>query len=283
MGRKVAVAVVHGIGKQTANFAEKMMTELTQHFGPETLGDIVIRTVFWAPVLQEAEDVLWQRVQAGGTLHYPETRRMLIDFLADALAYQPTGDDHRAYDGIHTVFAQTLADLAREAGPDAPLCIIAHSLGTIIASNYVYDLQVDPVKHLIGDEVRAVMTGTPLEKGDTLALFYTMGSPIALWSLRYHEFGRPIIVPAPQLRQYHSEIEGEWVNYYDQDDAVGFPLKTLNAAYGKMITRDAQVNVGGLLQSWNPLSHFGYWTDRDVIGPVARKLIEVWKGINGFA
>ncbi|HYO88750.1 MAG TPA: hypothetical protein VER79_08875 [Candidatus Limnocylindrales bacterium] len=283
MRRKVAVAVVHGIGKQTANFAEKMTSELNQHFGPETLSDIVIRTVFWAPVLQQAEDVLWQRVQEGGTLHFPETRRMLIDFLADALAYQPTNDDRRAYDGIHAVFAQTLADLAAEAGPDAPLCIIGHSLGTIIASNYIYDLQVDSFKHLIGEEVRALMTGTPLEKGETLALLYTMGSPIALWSLRYREFGRPIVIPAPQLRQYHSEIEGEWVNYYDQDDVFGFPLKTLNPAYERMVTRDAQVNVGGLLESWNPLAHFGYWTDRDVVEPMAKKLVEVWKGINGFA
>jgi hypothetical protein len=283
MGRKIAVAVVHGIGKQTANFAEKMTFELNQHFGPETLSDIIIRTVFWAPVLQEAEDILWQRVQAGGSLHYPETRRLLIDFLADALAYQPAGDDRRAYDGIHMVFAQTLADLAREAGPDAPLCIIAHSLGTIIASNYVYDLQVDPIKPLIADEVRAMMHDTPLEKGETLALFYTMGSPIALWSLRYREFGRPIIVPAPRLRQYHAEIEGEWVNYYDQDDVIGFPLKSLNAAYERMVTRDAQVNVGTLLQSWNPISHLGYWTDRDVVEPMAKKLIEAWKAINGFA
>ena len=55
--------------------------------------------------------------------------------------------------------SQTLAELAQEAGPDAPLCVIAHSLGTIIASNYLYDLQVDPVKHLIGDNVRAFLLG----------------------------------------------------------------------------------------------------------------------------
>lgn len=283
MGRKIAVAVIHGIGKQTADFAEKMTAELNQHFGPDMTSDVVIRTVFWAPVLQEAENELVRRVEQGGALHYPDVRRFLIDFLGDALAYQPAGDDRRAYDGIHSVFAATLAALAQEAGPDAPLCIIAHSLGTIIASNYIYDLQVDPFKHLISDEVQALIHDNPLEQGRTLALLYTLGSPIALWSLRYREFGRPVAVPSPHLSQYHAEIEGEWVNYYDQDDVVGFPLKTLNAQYEKVITRDAAVNVGNLLQNWNPLSHLGYWTDRDVIEPIARKLVEVWKAINGFA
>ena len=47
--------------------------------------------------------------------------------------------------------------LAQEAGPDAPLCVIAHSLGTIIASNYIYDLQVDPFKHLISDAPRVMV------------------------------------------------------------------------------------------------------------------------------
>ena len=283
MGRKIAVAVIHGIGKQTANFAEKMSAELNQHFGPDMASDVIIRTVFWAPVLQAAEEELWRRMEDGGPLHYPDVRRFLIDFLADALAYQPSGDDRRAYDGIHSVFAVTLADLAREAGPDAPLCVIAHSLGTIIASNYLYDLQLDPIKHLISDEVRALMHDNPLEQGHTLALLYTLGSPIALWSLRYREFGRPITVPSTRLRQYHSEIEGEWVNYYDQDDVIGFPLKTLNAQYAANVTRDAPVNAGNLIQSWNPLSHVGYWTDRDVVEPIAKKLIEVWKAINGFA
>lgn len=283
MGRKIAVAVIHGIGKQTADFAEQMSAELSRHFGPEMAGDVVIRTVFWSPVLQDAEDELVRRMEQGGPLHFPTVRQFLIDFLADALAYQPAGDDRRAYDGIHGVFAKTLAELAEAAEPDAPLCVIAHSLGTIIASNYLYDLQIDPFKHLISDEVRALMHDNPLELGHTLALLYTLGSPIALWSLRYREFGRPIAVPSPRLRQYHAEIEGEWVNYYDQDDVVGFPLKTLNAQYGQVVTRDAPVNVGNLLQNWNPLSHLGYWTDRDVVQPIALKLVEVWKAINGFA
>lgn len=282
MARKIAVAIIHGIGKQNADFAHKLIAELNQHFGAEVAADVVMRTVYWAPVMQAVEDELWQRMEQGGTLHYPDARRFLVDFLADAVAYQPTGDDRRAYDGIHAVFARTLSTLAADAGPDAPLCVIAHSLGTIIASNYIYDLQMDPRKPLISDEVREFMGDTPLEQGHTLALLYTLGSPIALWSLRYREFGRPIAVPAPQLSAIHPTVTGEWVNYYDQDDVIGFPLKTLNDRYAQMVTRDAQVNAGSLLESWNPLSHFGYLTDRDVVEPIAMKLIEVWKAINSL-
>ncbi len=62
----------------------------------------------------------------------------------------------------------------------------------MITSNFVYDLQTEARRPIISDEVRAQMTGAPLERGETLALLYTMGSPIGLWSLRYKEFGKPI-------------------------------------------------------------------------------------------
>ena len=32
---------------------------------------------------------------------------------------------------------------------------------------------------------------------------------------------------------------------------------------------DEKVSVGGLLTGWNPASHGEYWTDRDVVNPIA--------------
>jgi hypothetical protein len=280
MTQKVAVAVLHGIGKQTSTFADKMMAEISTRCRETCGDDIVIRSVYWAPVMQQEEEKLWNRLLEGGLMDFVKLRRFLIDFMADALAYQPTPSDRSAYDGIHRVLAQTLRLLAQEAGEQAPLCVIAHSLGSVIASNYVYDLQVDPEKHIISESVREAMGDTPIERGETLALLYTLGSPIALWSLRYHEFGKPIQIPSPLLQTHYPQLQGEWVNFYDADDVVGFPLKSLNDAYGAVVTKDCEINVGNIFGSWNPLSHLAYWMDHDVLDPIAKKLVDVWEAVN---
>ena len=280
MTQKIAVAMIHGVGTQDKNFAAEMQHQLEQRCQSVCATDIVIQPVFWADLLDGVEAELLSRLRQGGRMSYPWARAFLIDFVGDAFAYQITDTDRHVYDSIHRVFALALRDLARQAGEDAPLCIIAHSLGSVIASNFIYDLQLDPTRHLISDEVREVMGDTPLEHGQTLALLYTMGSPLALWSLRYHQFGMPIQVPDLHLKQRYPAICGEWVNFYDAADVIASPIKTINNAYKAVVTEDREVSVGNLLTSWNPLSHLFYWTDDDVLKPIADKLIEVWKAVN---
>ncbi len=277
MTQKIAVAVVHGIGNQAPEFADKLKDTL-QNICHETCGeDVIIKPVYWAPAMQRKEDALWDRLTDGGPMSFKKIRRLAIDYVADALAYQPTGDDRKTYDDIHVIYAQTLRALAEEAGEKAPLCIVCHSLGTVITSNYLYDLQKPS---LISEQVKAEMTDTPLERGETLNLLYTLGSPIALWSLRYRDFGKPIAIPAPEFTNYYPDLQSAWINYYDKDDLIGFPLRDLNPAYSRAVSADKQINVGNLLTEWNPLSHTAYLDDNDVIRPIAESLINTWKTIN---
>ena len=289
MSKKIAVAIVHGIGRQEPNFAEEIIRELTDRFAsviggrsPAPRGEVVMRPVYWAPVLQAPEEQLWINLRKGGDLDFISLRRFMVNFAADAIAYQPAPKDRKVYDAVHIRFAETLKGLADEAGPTAPLCVIAHSLGTVIASNYLYDLQVDPRRRIISAAVRKKIGDTPLELGQTLTLFYTLGSPIALWSLRYEGFGKPIAVPSPGLKEHYPNLGkvAEWINFYDEDDVIGYPLKTLNQFYRDAVTEDRPINAGGLLSSWNPLSHEGYWTDDDVTKPIAGALTKVWKTVN---
>ena len=118
---------------------------------------------------------------------------------------------------------------------ESPLCVIAHSLGTVITSDHFYDLQQGKRK---ADQLE-----NPLVKGDTLTFFYTMGSPIALWRIGYDEFDHRIEVPARRMKERYPNI-GKWVNFYDKDDIIGYPLEPL---YGSEFVSDQQVNVGGLL------------------------------------
>src|SRR6267378_7330736 len=235
MPQSVAVAIVHGIGRQKEDFASAIIQQLRnrvrQQLGedPQEAPRFFFQPVYWAPVLQNEEDELWSRLRKGGSLGWTGLREFMVDFAADAIAYQPIEGRRDAYDRVHAVFADSLRRLAQQAGPRAPLCVISHSLGTVIASNFFYDLQMHSAqKQLIAQKVREKMGDAPLPCGETLTLFYTLGSPIALWSLRYRNFGKPIQVPSLKLGNHYANLVGEWVNFYDKADIIGYPLKELN-------------------------------------------------------
>jgi hypothetical protein len=284
---KIAVAIVHGVGDTAPDFAEEMIAELSARFAASTsvpaAGALVFRAVYWGPTLQEPENALWHQLKKGGELDFTSLRRFMVSFAADALAYQPLPDERSIYDEVHAEYATKLKELAAEAGEDAPLVVISHSLGTVISSNYLYDL-ANPRKDLHGPETLAAQGDEPsaLERGETLAYFVTMGSPLALWSLRFKDFGRPIQVPPAKLKKHHPDLVplAAWDNFFDPDDVIGYPLKCLNDAYAKTVTRDFPVNVGSILTSWTPMSHVEYWTDNDLTKPVADKIVELWRAAN---
>lgn len=289
MSQPLALAVVHGIGKQDESFAEPLRRRLHTQFVRQLEDDIedadqqlIVEPVFWQPCLQPQEDTMWINAREGGRLDWRLLRRFFIDFAGDAIAYQQAPGYRQTYDAIHQVMAEAFGRLARRAGENAPLCVIAHSLGSVISSNYVYDLEVEffRQREIIHPEVKARIGNTPLEHGETLCRFFTLGSPLAVWSLRYEDFGSPITLPAPQLAEHWPELAGEWINMYDRDDIIGYPLRSLNAAYRDAVTEDVQINVGGLLACWNPTCHTKYWTDGDAIRTMARSLANAWRAIN---
>jgi hypothetical protein len=285
--QKVAVAIVHGIGNQESDFADPFTKKLIQYFARELKGHVehpeqqlVVRSVYWAPHVEAIEDELRARMAKGGPLDWKDLRNFMTSFAGDAIAYQPVGKEKETYDKVHRVFAQTLETLSYEAGEKAPLAVVAHSLGTAISSNFLYDLQILPRKDVLAPMVKEVMTDTPLERGETLTHLYTLGSPLALWSMRYMDYGTPITVPSPLLSAHYPGLGGEWVNIYDEDDVIGYPLKTLNAHYGQMVTEDWQVNVGRLFSFWNPLSHTHYFESRRIAKRIAVSLAQTWKEVN---
>jgi len=280
MTQKIAVAILHGAGTPKENFAEEMIKKISDGFGKKLQKEnLVFQSVFWSSIFETEQRKLWDRVQIGEGLDYNFLRRFVVELLADAVAYQPASVGDQNYDKVHALLSQCLNSLQEKAGAHAPLCVISHSLGSVIASNYFYDLQRK--QKSIGKFTRRYMDDTPLENGETLALFYSLGSPLALWTLRYNNFGDPIIVPPPSIQKYYPTIDGEWLNFYDKDDILAYPLKGLNHKYQNAVTKDVEVNVGGLLTSWNPFSHIKYDTDHSVIDRIVDGLVRTWLQVNG--
>jgi hypothetical protein len=124
------------------------------------------------------------------------------------------------------------------------------------------------------------MKTTPLEKGHTLTGFFSLGSPLALWSLRYNNFDSPISVPSQQLSDYYPGLFGNWVNIYDQDDVFGYPLKPISEGYNDAVAEDLEVNTGSWPASMTPLSHMHYFTSKKITDIIAKTLADAWKVVN---
>lgn len=280
--KKIAVAIIHGMGNQKENYGdemkellEKIILEKVKSEVKDADSMVSIVPIYWANVFEQGEAELYKTLVEGKNLRFKELRRFIIHYLADAIAYQPVETAKHNYHLVHQKVAQSLRVLSVEAGPDAPLCVISHSLGAVIASNYFYDMQVKPEN--VGFSTEPL---TPLEKGDSLSLFYTMGTTLPFWSLRYAQFDRPINIPSRSIKERFPGLVGEWINFYDRDDLLGYPLKEVSPEYRRAVTEDREINAGGVLDSWNPLSHAAYLTDRDVLEPIADGVVRLWKHIN---
>jgi hypothetical protein len=275
---RVALAMIQGSGSQDPLHTERFLELVRERFVSQLRdlpGDpqdrLVSAVITVTDHLRTGERQLLARLGKDRRLDWVGLRDFLADLLGDAIGYQKSERDD-IYGATHALVARELNALDAAAGPDSLFAIAAHGLGTIVASNYIWDIEQGGVP----DEVQSFQS-TPMARLENLAHLYTLGSPLALWTLRYPNFGMPIQFPV--LRR--APVECEWVNFLDDDDVIAYPLKGLSEAYGEAVTRDEVVKVGGWLTRWNPLCHSSYWTSRKVARTIADRLARTYRGING--
>jgi hypothetical protein len=237
---------VHGIGKQTRNSYDDFARRLQSFFPPAKFHwDLA----YWADVLQGDEDQLQKLTDRKGLLN-----DFLVGSFGDLVAYSKLPYPPDRYSAIQSRFRRAvlgMAELARQLhDSNARLHIIGHSLGSVIASDGLYDLMRE----------RAIPDWL------TFTSFFTMGSPIALYGLRYGQanFTKPIRPPI-------------WLNFYYAQDIAAFPLKELNPAYNEAVTEDICLPPNGFfrkLMAILPLvgikSHSWYLSDPRVTERIAR-------------
>ena len=281
--------MVHGIGNYRKNWAheiipaieDRLKRKLSRILGPDapkkTDEVAVITRVYWEGVfkgheqkLREKFDGFPQPVKAGG--RWPDKllrilwsrfkkfqNEVVTDFIGDIIGYLHK-DAQRA---VYAKISDTLKGChSRIASSDkTPLTFVAHSLGTVMTSDYIYE-QNNPTSDTSGPKI--------MKDNFILQNLFTVGSPLSLFSLRFggpQMFTRPVSVEAP---------EGRWVNIFDEDDPVGMPLKVLNDAYDKVVHKDVLINAGVY-----GLSHTGYFKKSSkVLDMICQKLAIDWIALN---
>lgn len=276
MANHIAIAVVHGMGSADQHYSVELKHRVTEaflkadkHHHEETL---IWQEVYWGDLVQAQHARTLQAVNYKNDLAYPGLRELFVDYLGTSLAYRPQSG-YPLYPLLHARIKEQLAKLAGHRRVDnhrTPLVVLAHSFGSVIMSNYIYDLQIEQAR--IGGWLSGL---SPFEQFHSFAGFITFGSPLAVYADQPGDFDRAIRVHGPGLPE-SQQARVRWLNFYDKDDIVAYPLKGINSAYAKAVSDDIEINVGSAATSWNPGCHNGYWEDPDFYKPVAQYLSELY-------
>jgi hypothetical protein len=202
-----AILTVHGIGNPVPSTLAPLASEIA---AMAKLTEVNIKEAFWSDITQRDEDLLRTRIPGAdkSVLH-----SFVIDYLGDAIAYSKVRSAPGRYMQIQDRVREQLRAISEGAGNESvSLMIIAHSLGSVIAA----------------DTLRLMEEEGGLPLNISFDYFITLGSPLALYSLRYgiEEFNQP------------ARPKKSWLNFFYSTDPIGYPLRALNAPYSKAVSED---------------------------------------------
>jgi hypothetical protein len=263
--KAIAALIVHGMGSQGSGFATEFMEDIAKTV--KAMGypasRVALFPLYWADITQPRQEAYYAAAEAAGPLGQRKIRQFVASALGDATAYQRVSGGG-TYDNVHARVQLKVRGLYEAVGSrDVPLVVIAHSLGGHIVSNYIWDQQ-----HPKG----GTAAPSPFERFETHAGMVTFGCNIPLFAFA-HDPVVPIKFPGNALSS-DVAAAARWLNYYDKDDVLGWPLRPLGAAYAKLAA-DIEINVGNGGTSWNPLSHSEYWEEDDFVDAVAEYLCKI--------
>lgn len=255
--KNLAILVIRGSGKKGFDRQKKFIRKVNNQLIKKNIDvtSIAYEYVDWYEPLQSQQELLLRRMFDHPELNLKSRRlrRFLLGNITDLINYggKPNLPD-QAYEKTHQLVYETIVRLQEQVYENAPLIILASSMGTEIINNYIWDRQhasdIDPFGK------------TGFERFDTLVGLFTFGNNIPIFSSSSNiEDLRPIQFPIPGTFEKWLK-KAVWENYFDKHDPLGYPITFINEYYARANVKDIQIGVGNILSFWNILSHFGYWT-----------------------
>jgi hypothetical protein len=270
----VALITLHGMGAAQHDYADALFGSMRARLA-DVAAQVDLRTVFYQNVLKPNQEAVWDKIGNDVRLHYLTLRRFLLFGIGDAAGLENRKElDGSVYELAQGAIARQLLDAYRQA-PDAAVVFLAQSLGGQVLSSYLYDAQkafgggrvVAGIWKDIGDWSRRTF-GRDLDAGErrflaggTCTAIVTTGCNIPIFVAAHRQLDiKPIERPTPGFA---------WINLYDPDDALGWPLQPLSPGYAALV-EDRAINAGHgvvdfIVKSWNPWSHTAYWGDAKVL------------------
>jgi len=232
--------VIHGIGDQHPGYSESLRTFL--EIPKQSWGEVC-----WQPCFKDLEELGYKRVSKI-PLMYESLRKFAFKYYGDVVSY-----DMSNIVGYLCVHAKLDEEVRKAQKSGKKIVIISHSLGTVIACGWLWDRlkETDPMEYPLSRVYGSV--GDYLRRN--LHTLVTLGSPIALFSLKYPNFGKP-----PKLKD-----KTKWINIVGVNDLISYPLADLNPFYKYRKIEDIFIKVG--TKWWRrllPIGHVDYFDDPEV-------------------
>jgi hypothetical protein len=278
---QAALLTVHGMGEIPREYAEQVFHKLRARLA-DVMDRIDFRSVYYQDILKPNQETVWAKVDTATKLHYDDLRRFLLFGFGDAAGLENRKEiDGSVYELAQAAIARQLLGVYKH-GEDTAIVFLAQSLGGQVLSSYIYDAQKALAGGMVGAGIWKDVDAWSLRTlghrltdderrflaGGTCAAFVTTGCNIPIFVAAHRTMDiKPIARPTPRF---------EWINIYDPDDALGWPLQPLSPGYAALVD-DRPVNAGQgmvnwILKSWNPWSHSAYWDDVQVLEPLAQLL-----------
>lgn len=280
---KVALLTVHGMGETQPHYANELLDALRGRLAG-SWQQVSAQTVYYQNILQPNQEAVWDSVDGQSKVHYDALRRFLLFGFADAAGLENRKEERDSvYVDAQIQIARSLLAAQQALGGDGPVVVISQSLGCQVFSSYLYDAQKKAGDgQAIGiwaniDAFADRIAGRPLtlaEKaflaGRRVQRWMTTGCNIPIFVAAHKRMAIKPIAPPAADGDFH------WLNLYDPDDVLGWPLQPLSEGYRSLV-EDRSINAGSglvnwILKSWNPASHTTYWTDGDVLNPLEKML-----------
>ena len=264
--KKLALLTLHGMGTTEKEYYVDLRDDLISLVGKNAWKDVHFEPVYYQDLVQDPQNAYYASIK--DKVDSKRLRKLFLFGISEAgsLEYSRT-IPNSAYEKTQRRIFDALGRAYKAVEtPQTPVVFIAQSLGGQVLSNYIWDAQLKPRpqwgvwRHNHGNMSRPNLEFRRLR---TLRVLITTGCNIPIFVA-----GLPRKQRVPIARPNDDFV---WQNYYDEDDMLGWPLQKLNPAY-RALVRDHEVNIGNILTSWNPFSHLGYWTDKDVQKPLAEHL-----------
>jgi hypothetical protein len=279
MASKLALLIVHGMGDTAPDFYDELIAPLSLRL-QGAWNRIAWRPVYYQPVLQRNERAIFERMRP--QLRWEGLRELMLFGLSDAASLEHKKELALSpYWQTQRLILQRLDELFDEivAGGDgdAPrLAIVAQSLGCQVMSNYIWDAQ-QPLAYAgiwsspLDDGVPTDSPRDRFRRMRSLQLLLTTGCNIPVFVA-----GHSAIEPIDRSKL---AAGFRWINQFDPDDVLGWPLTQLSAAYAALV-EDHAVNASGdtllgKVKSLTPYSHTQYWRTEKVLDRIADEIKEV--------
>ncbi len=234
MTKTLGVLFLHGIGTKKMHdnpkkpYSKDLEKGIIDNFGDGEEGKVVFQEVIYQDILDNYQTTYFDKAMNEG-LDDRKTRKLFMKILGDATAYannQAKIDidnvTQTLYNSIHKKVDQAVAKLESNLDSGANLVIIAHSLGGLVISNYIYDI-------LENKRGSLPSLDSSFKKLESCQALITFGCNIPLFAMTLDQFN-PISLPLSNKGKVPDDpgyLKNRWLNVYDNDDALGWPLLPL--------------------------------------------------------